>query len=459
MLVTIRSLLDGRPVEVFPGLFIYTPPTREHFSGQSLIGDVLDESILNSPSLTHAGFGYSVAEDSFIDRAINAFGLWRLNHVHQLGFLQDPDTTPEDRPFQPRFMHTRFLHSLDVAALAATIVYNNQAFFTERPSYAKTMVLAALTHDVLTPAGGDTTKSIDFAAFDEDIGYPEVLGYPAVARFLRVEDIDGQLLAATIRNEGPLGSVLDLVDKLGYISRDTINFEGNRDTRIIPWDWRSPRRQIVSESTRTENLTGLWQSVKVDEDGVVITDSDHLYRFLYARALMFQHLYTAPEARYQESLIARTILSFLYDTGRLTRDWLLTRTDIELRREVGQLISERFFGYLVNYRATYRVFDTVDRACMFEGACLAKKRYFVQTEDVGRFFKPATHFRIETSAGVVPFIESAPQLAAKVLTAGRSTQPIRVYYLEGDQPKLNPTWKEEFELWRMEQFVRDRRSL
>ena len=159
MLVTIRSLLDGRPVEVFPGLFIYTPPTREHFSGQSLIGDVLDESILNSPSLTHAGFGYSVAEDSFIDRAINAFGLWRLNHVHQLGFLQDPDTTPEDRPFQPRFMHTRFLHSLDVAALAATIVYNNQAFFTERPSYAKTMVLAALTHDVLTPAGGDTTKS------------------------------------------------------------------------------------------------------------------------------------------------------------------------------------------------------------------------------------------------------------------------------------------------------------
>jgi hypothetical protein len=137
MLVTIDSLLDGRPVEVFPGLFIYTPPKFKQFSDQNLVGDVLDECVYNSPSLAHAGFGYSVAEGSFVDRAINVFGLSRLNYVHQLGFLQDPDTTPEDRSFQPRFTHTRFLHSLNVAALAAAIVYNNQAFFAERLGYAK----------------------------------------------------------------------------------------------------------------------------------------------------------------------------------------------------------------------------------------------------------------------------------------------------------------------------------
>jgi hypothetical protein len=319
----------------------------------------------------------------------------------------------------------------------------------------KTMVLAALTHDVLNPAGGDTTKSIDFAAFDEDIGYPEVLGYPDVGRFLRDEGIDSTLLAATIRNEGPLGSVLDLVDKLGYISRDTINFEGSRDTYVVPWDWQSPWRELVSRLTRTEKLTGLWQSVKVDEAGVVITDPHHLYRYLYARALMFRHLYTAAEARHQESLIARTILSFLYDTGRLSRAWLLTHTDYELRSEVGRLLSEGFFEYLANYRATYRVFDTVERARAFEGECLAKKHYFVQTEDVGSFFKPATHFWIETAVGIMPFAESAPQLAAKVQVAGKPTQPIRVYYIEGDQPPLHAQWKEEFALWRMEKFVRN----
>ena len=452
MRVTINSLLDGRPVEVFPGLFVYTPPTQAIYNDEHPTESVIMDAVPNSLSVPHAGFGWSILEDSFLDEAIRVFGLQRLEGVCQLGFLEDPDTTSDGRIFQNRFTHTRLLHSLDVAALAALIVYNNRAFFERHPGHAATVVLAGLTHDAETPAGGDGTKSIDFAAFDEDVHFPNALTRPGVAEFLQRCQIDPELLCATVRNEGPLGSILDLADKLAYTARDTINFDGSRDTYRVPWDWQSPSRVETSAWTSSDQFIGLWQSVEVDESGVVVTDPYRLYTFSHTRALMFSRLYTAPSARHHESLFARTVLSYLYDTGRITRDWLLTVTDVALRPRACELLGHDFIEHLEGFRSDYQTYSTEAEARAHEGSQLVDGHPFVQTEDVRRFFKPATHFRIRTSQGVLPFHDSAPELAGKVVAAGQAWSPIRTYAIEGRQPTLPLAWADEFREWRVDKF-------
>lgn len=448
MRVTLDSLRNG-PVAIQPDLFVYTPPRLDHYDDENPVTSIIDEATFNSPSVPHAGFGYSILEGGFIERAIQAYRLHRLAYVRQLGFLEDPDTPPQHEPLQHRFMHTRFLHSLDVAVLAALIVYNNQTFFEANPGFDKVTILAALTHDVLTPAGGDTTKSIDYIAFDEDRWYSEVLKRNEVAAFLEEERIDIELLPATVRGDGVCGSVLDFADKLAYTIRDTINFEGSRDTYVVPWDWHSPSRAELSPWTSNGIWAALWQNVLIDEGGVIITSPHDLYSFLKTRALMFRNLYTHPRARHHESLVARTLLSFLYDTGQLSRDWLLDETDEGLRHHLSSLLPDTLLNQLGQYYATYQTFTSMKEAKAFETTLVRTGNIFVQAEDVSGFFKPGTHFRIQTKTGVQPFSESALELSRDIAFTGKAMDPVRVYYIEGEQPCVTEDLRQRLRGWRL----------
>ena len=445
-----NTLMGAAPVEIFPGLHVFhLQSPQDMLTGA--IGKVVQESSLNVLSLPHAGFGYAVDEDSFIEEAISAYGLSRLAGINQLAFLEDPDVAPEASPFHSRFNHTRFAHSLDVMTLAALVVYNNPEFFADRPDYAKTVVVAALTHDVLTPAGGDTTKSIDWHAFDEDHWYPEVLKWPAVHTFLRDEGINPELLTETVAGNGILGSVLDIVDKLAYTSRDLLGFVGNTAHQQWSWGDNSPNRRALTSLSRQPFVTGLWSDISVCENGVVVTDTDRLEVFLRTRALLFQRLYTHPLARWHESLVAHTILSYLYDTRRLTREQLLQMTDSDLRAKINRLWETDAPQQLGFYHPGYQTFPTWAAAQAFEQSLLEQGVLFVQSEDVSSFFKPGTHFLISHNGKQQPLAVMYPKRADDIARLGKPLEPIRVYYLTKRAPELQAS--QEFAAWRLEKFA------
>lgn len=459
--VTISSLLDGKAVEVFPGLFVFTPPRQATYNDVTPDQPWADNDVLAiSYSLPHAGIGYVIMEDSLIGRAVQAYQLQqRLGTKKQLGYLIDPaDDALEPPVFTGSFQQTRYLHSLDVAVLGALMLYNNRQHFDQYPGLAEAALVALVSHDALTPAASDSTKAVDFERFDEDKHYPTLIREAAVANFIKTEGIDFNLVCAIVRNEGVAGAILDLADKLAYTARDTINFDGGRDTYAPGWSWKQPERQDVSDWTTRDKIAGVWQDVQIDErHGLVLTDPHCLLNFLNTRARMFKHVYSGAKSRYHEALYVRNLLSFLYETGELTAEWLLAQSDETLRLHVLEWFGEDFIENLHRKHDVYcRSFATLDAAQEFERRLVQRGNVFVQLDDVRRFFKPATHFLVDTQEGVMTFADSAPDLASKVTAAGKAHKPIRMYYIKDRQPQLPDRWRHPMHVWRKDKLKRTR---
>lgn len=278
------------------------------------------------------GFTSAVHDDGLIHDVSIALNVFRLSSIRQLGFLHDPVTNEAaaDCGLGMRFEHTRYLHSLMVMATASLL--GTRVGLSEHD--LAHLRVAALTHDVLTPAGGDSVKPIDFEAFDEDLHYPEVFrDNPEWGAVRDRYGLDEALLTETVLGEGPLGRLLDIADKTTYTAHDVEAYlMGDHDPRsfknlvapesiLAVYDWK---QKLGPGSCQ------LWDKVTIEDGQVVITDIERLVGFLTLRALMFRHLYYNPLARYREHMIALLILEPLYHEGTLTRRHLITMTDDQL---------------------------------------------------------------------------------------------------------------------------------
>lgn len=278
------------------------------------------------------GFTSAVHDDGLIHTVSIALNVFRLSSIRQLGFLHDPvmNEAAVDCGIGMRFEHTRYLHSLMVMAVASLI--GTRVGLPERD--LRHLRVAAFTHDVLTPAGGDSVKPIDFEAFDEDLHYPEVFRDNPEWNAVRDQyGLDEALLIRTVAGEGLLGRLLDIADKAAYTAHDVEAYlMGDHDPRsfrnlvapesvLAVYDWK---QKLGPGSCQ------LWDRIEVVDGEPVITDIDRLIGFLTLRALMFRHLYYNPLARYREHMIALLVLEPLYHEGTLTRERLITMTDGEL---------------------------------------------------------------------------------------------------------------------------------
>jgi hypothetical protein len=164
------------------------------------------------PQAPFAGFGYVVRDSEFLSDLAEVFNLYRLWHILQLAFLHDP-VGKEDggslKGVSYQFPHTRYLHTIDVLAHYALILHRLGI-------RSRTGIVAALTHDILTPAGGDTIKQIDPDLFDEDANYPLLLKDAGWPMFRDKYGIDENMLVETILNRGVLGQILDIADKSAF---------------------------------------------------------------------------------------------------------------------------------------------------------------------------------------------------------------------------------------------------
>jgi hypothetical protein len=292
---------------------------------------------------------FMVHEGGMIEAACHVFRLFRLQNVRQLGFIKDPSGANRSTE-GGAYGHRRYEHVLSVAAISTLIAHNLDLSFSQR----NTLILAAVTHDALTAAGGDTMKLVDKEAFDEDQNYPELLVGEGWERLKRTYGINEELLVAIVQSKSPLSTLLDIADKLVYSGCDV------RGLFLRLQDSRSEDAlQVASTALWDPRVCDVWEHVRQVKGRFVIADPDALVRFLHMRVRMFKDVYFNPLTRFREFFFGKIILTYMYERGMLTRDWLMRASDTMLVEEIARFMGQRHaYGDVANLIEEEETVDT-----------------------------------------------------------------------------------------------------
>ncbi len=376
---------------------------------------------LYATSLGFAGIRYFIQPGGLLEAVINACGLRRLELVHQFGYL-----SPYARSAT---LHNRFDHSCNVTAIAALIAMRNDQI---SDAALTALQCAAICHDALTPAGGEPVKEISPADFDEDAHFHTLLATPAWGRVQRKFNIDTQLVGAIVKNEGVLGAILDLADKIAYTARDYSIVSGD----AYPY-YGSDVEKIRGAMTRDPDVCTLPFNIVVSQDNVFIANHLRLKNFLQLRANMFRYCYYHPRAAAYECMPAATVVNYLYHTGGVTRKQLRAITDNELRNIIADFLRRRWWQGDDNAPGATHTesFATRDEAVARELALL--------DEDVAFSFirRPLLHetctclatFHVPTENGVTPFETVYPKDAQQLRDMMTLEKPWFLHYMRDAQ--------------------------
>ncbi|MBI2195920.1 MAG: hypothetical protein HYU48_02650, partial [Candidatus Levybacteria bacterium] len=133
----------------------------------------------------------------------------RLKGVSQLGLV-----ITQKRHGRAHF-HTRYQHIGTVTEIGERILRQNG--FDEQE--INLGVAAFILHDVGITAFGDSTKPLDPKNLEEEAHWREASNR-RITTLLRRNNISPQQVDAIIHNGGVLGKVLDIADRIAYVSRD-----------------------------------------------------------------------------------------------------------------------------------------------------------------------------------------------------------------------------------------------
>lgn len=382
--------------------------------------------------LPKTGISYLLREGGFCEDVIRALDLWRLAGIKQLGFLQAPWEDGRMLFRQPLSEGTRFTHSCDVFAIASIIAFNNG--ISAGPQL-RTLQFAALTHDVGTPAGGDSVKLVDPSGLDEDLNYPAILTlYPDAPAVIERYGIDREELFRTIRNEGLLGQILDIADKLAYIARDA-SYTAHHIEGIAHESTEYGIRTLANHIARYPYVCGVWDAVRVREGHVYFDDPSRLLSFLTLRVLMFRELYYHPRARFGEFMMSRLLVKTLYRRGTITKRELLRMRDDDLMRLMDQAYgsgTHSIGGTIASSEARVESFPDLAQACAFCAALAQEGIVFAMIDDDRRAIRPSTAYLVESPDGLVPLAEAFPSDARIIAEMAGMYPLVHVYYLEGE---------------------------
>lgn len=287
--------------------------------------------------LPFSGLWYLITEGALWEETVRIFNLWRLEGINQLGFLKTPSSGAAIQPGASVTKTNRYLHSLDVASLASLIGHNLGLADIDLIH----LVVAGLTHDMCTPAGGDSVKWVDPKAFDEDANYRgglDKLPREEWRDFRKRHQINLERLVETVLNQGLLGQILDISDKLAYVARDLSACVSLGDSSSVTGRYIGAEalREVLKEFPQVCNI---WDSVVVQDGRLVFLYPYRLLAFLKVRATLFRVLYYHPNARVIETLVSQLLVKCLYKSGALDKETLLTMGDSEL-----EVLLDRHYG-------------------------------------------------------------------------------------------------------------------
>lgn len=378
-------------------------------------------------------YGFAVREGGFIESICAAFKLWRLRRIHQLGFLSYPIRGGTGhRGLGFRFHHTRFAHTLEVAFLMTILMINAGADERE----LRIGQLAALLHDALTPAGGDSVKAIDPENLDEEKGIETLLAktseWPQLKKELAIQEED---VIRIIQGEGVMGALLDVADKVSYVSRDL--------SLIVPPDhhrdrgWRSDSfLEIVGLTTGRPGICAVWDDVRIAGKQVCFTNPYKLGDFLILRAMLFRDLYHSPHTRFFEIVAGQVVVGYLYHTGWINADVLRGIVDDQLADGLAQQGIYSVMSWLPSSLIEIEEFNTLPAAKAREQELIAEGKLFVIIEDLEKMANPATDLLVLTprEETVRPFKGVFPEQARLIESILTPAKPVRLYYLAENPP-------------------------
>lgn len=349
-----------------------------------------------------------VYEKETMSRARRALPIERLGDIRSLSNVAYTYSLSEDGESEridfADLTATRLLHSLVVARTMEAIMRNND--FTEEE--INIGIAAALLHDRATPALGDATKTLDQKALHEEDFWSEGLDENAW-KFLESIGATQEMIDDIIHNRGPIGEILDIADKIGYVMIDL---------------WQ------MGESPLNPKLGNIYKDVVFDRDSgqVYFRDRKKLRNLLYERGRLFKHVYIGPDSQASDFVFASLLAPF-YSTegeeGKLTPQDLRTMTDMELIDFLSQKYGfdrTRFYDR-TNWSPQYEAYDNLVDA--LKGAIMKTGDPEIKILGIKRRsgFDPATDFKCwdDLTNEVLPFREVYPQHAEMIENWSRET--------------------------------------
>ena len=397
-------------------------------------------------NIPRAGISYAVLEDGFIDRVSFALQVHRLSGIKQLGYLTDPVMHYLNGAHTEgtTFSHTRFAHSLDVTVIASCIAWN----LGIQGSALCCLQFAGLTHDVLTPAGGDSTKRVSSVALCEDRNYQKVFALPAFADLEERYDLDRDLIFSTIQNQGLLGQILDIADKLAYVARDLPQYLINSEPELAERA-RLPNEfmKLTSYVKKRPGLCAVWDTFTAIDGQLVCRDAAKLADFLFVRILLFRQFYANPASRYYEMTIIRIALDHLFQSGQVIVERLLTMNDQELEAMIGTVLGCYSFEVSDPFRVGepgFKTFTTEAAVQEYARGLYDAGCYPLLYENLQPILKRSSDkFLVVARDGSIEHLSTAyPKREAKLRSAEQLDQPWALYWLNNLNKGVSPLFQQ-----------------
>ncbi|MBT3405621.1 HD domain-containing protein [Candidatus Woesearchaeota archaeon] len=365
-------------------------------------------------------------------------GLMRLQRIKQLSILANPMLAPTEQCCHDLiFTHTREEHSQLAAAYAETMM----RLSGRSDDDTKKVVVAALLHDVATVAGGDAMKMVAPKELDEEMLAERVLKRDPVLPFLQEEKLDPDEILAIIKNEGLLGKVLDLVDRLSYTALDSFHFcdlYDLEDEAVSEWPehirhYHTKGKAAADIMYANPNLFDFIFSFRVTDEGICCQDPDSLGKFLELRAVMHRDLYMDAFAHISEVFLS-PFCEHIYEKKGV--EWLLEADNRELydevagvvRRNSGLDVTPWMEGLLRNYDVCVDELSTDDDVTVFKRKLMRQGRVAIKELDFRRGFNSNTNLLVCTDDNAIPFYVEQPEVAQRIEQIVDQVRTIRVYH-------------------------------
>jgi HD superfamily phosphohydrolase len=388
--------------------------------------------------LPYSDFSKWVPENSIYNEAlINIHSLNRLSDIKCLSFLSYVGPNPQNMYFTS-FTHSRFDHSLTVALIVEQILKQN-GIPQEQIDLG---IIAGILHDIATPAYGDATKQIDIKNLDEEDYWWEVLdkkGKDFVTQFGTRETID-----KIIKNQGLLGKVLDISDRIVYTMKDlNALIWPNQIEKQEKNDYLLGIKKIARNNLKIGNI---YKEIGVDQkkQEIVFNNSNNLNIFLNLRAHLHKNFYLHPINQAKDLFVAK-VIERVYSKNKnsvLSADRLRKMTDYDLLSVLGTYYKESaitMHPLLVNWQAEFEKFDSLEKAKIKENELKQNKNIAIVGIKEIRDFNTMTDWKITDGYKYVKFKKHNPQAAKKIDKISQSTKGIFLFWT--DISEKNPTNK------------------
>lgn len=340
--------------------------------------------------------------------------IWRLNGLSQLGYLTPPKPPRLKRSIVsytiPQFHNSRLIHSRLMGMMGEVLLSRNGFSPLKRAA----LVIMLYTHDIATPAGGDSIKRMDKKNLCEEDNYRHFIMRYQLEKKWRKWGYDLDKVVTWVRNQGMWGLFLDVLDKISYVGIDCYS---------LGLEYPGKIRSLL---TRHPLLLDVWQDLRFtpDKQHFYFCDVDRLFRFLLLRAYEHQELLFNPFCRCLDFFLSQKAYP-LYRQGILTKDMLLTHDDAWLEGFLEKHYPCQFRGYLCPDELGWKKFKTKKQASEF-AASLGQR--FNHCEQI-KGFNIGLHFPALHNGQIVPVEKALSPARVRFLESiNRGTQGHYVYY-------------------------------